>query len=136
GDQWAGFQEPVLFEVALEQIECLLCGEEGSRAPAELESRFGAQRPRVLGCCVRAIELRAHPRVQICEFCPYRLEVPLGNAAAQHLDGALDRGQVFLDLIDASCLRGGAGDLACPPLLDRKSTRLNSSHVSISYAVF
>src|SRR5699024_11893333 len=25
---------------------------------------------------------------------------------------------------------------AIPPLLDRKSTRLNSSHVSISYAVF
>src|SRR3712207_7968862 len=29
---------------------------------------------------------------------------------------------------------GGVGDL--PPRLDRKSTRLNSSHANISYAVF
>src|SRR5699024_11514733 len=29
-----------------------------------------------------------------------------------------------------------AGRLRAPPLPDRKSTRLNSSHVSISYAVF
>src|SRR5690625_6251333 len=27
-------------------------------------------------------------------------------------------------------------DEHCPPALDRKSTRLNSSHVAISYAVF
>src|SRR5690606_40751806 len=35
--------------------------------------------------------------------------------------------------------RGGLQDTACGPalpLLDRKSTRLNSSHVKISYAVF
>src|SRR5204863_9743902 len=37
-------------------------------------------------------------------------------------------------------LRGGGGGLrgragACPPARDRKSTRLNSSHVEISYAV-
>src|SRR5699024_11686516 len=35
------------------------------------------------------------------------------------------------------CTAGGHGHIAVPlPLLDRKSTRLNSSHVSISYAVF
>src|SRR3712207_7325541 len=30
----------------------------------------------------------------------------------------------------------GAGELVRPPHLDRKSTRLNSSHANISYAVF
>src|SRR5579864_9706487 len=29
-----------------------------------------------------------------------------------------------------------SGFRRCPPCLDRKSTRLNSSHMSISYAVF
>src|SRR5690348_18223255 len=33
-------------------------------------------------------------------------------------------------------LRSGDGYLAEPPVRDRKSTRLNSSHPSISYAVF
>src|SRR5690606_41402157 len=32
--------------------------------------------------------------------------------------------------------RGGRGDAAQPVHVDRKSTRLNSSHVKISYAVF
>src|SRR5699024_11706938 len=31
---------------------------------------------------------------------------------------------------------GAAGQVGSAPLQDRKSTRLNSSHVSISYAVF
>src|SRR5207249_5715081 len=31
---------------------------------------------------------------------------------------------------------GRAGERRAAPLVDRKSTRLNSSHVSISYAVF
>src|SRR5690242_21276892 len=30
----------------------------------------------------------------------------------------------------------GGGELPCPSPSDRKSTRLNSSHMSISYAVF
>src|SRR5690349_23804464 len=32
--------------------------------------------------------------------------------------------------------RGGPRCMSCPVLRDRKSTRLNSSHVEISYAVF
>src|SRR6266498_3750554 len=32
--------------------------------------------------------------------------------------------------------RGGADQIECAGLRDRKSTRLNSSHVRISYAVF
>src|SRR5690606_41100616 len=38
---------------------------------------------------------------------------------------------------EKEALRGAYGDLlAGKPLIDRKSTRLNSSHVKISYAVF
>src|SRR5437868_11946074 len=56
---------------------------------------------------------------------------------------------LFQDLIRAAARETGATDLkspslnviadhirACSFLIDRKSTRLNSSHVSISYAVF
>src|SRR3712207_8578198 len=32
--------------------------------------------------------------------------------------------------------QGGQGDLPAGPVLDRKSTRLNSSYANISYAVF
>src|SRR5438874_4573878 len=35
-----------------------------------------------------------------------------------------------------SFLTGSASFILCPNPLDRKSTRLNSSHVEISYAVF
>src|SRR2546421_5566674 len=37
---------------------------------------------------------------------------------------------------DHSCRTGGAEHRQQSPLLDRKSTRLNSSHDQISYAVF
>src|SRR5690606_41087924 len=36
----------------------------------------------------------------------------------------------------ADCIRSLLDELAIPPYRDRKSTRLNSSHVKISYAVF
>src|SRR5437870_10227504 len=39
-------------------------------------------------------------------------------------------------LILGSALERGTGRLVHSPSLDRKSTRLNSSHVAISYAVF
>src|SRR5207249_11272420 len=38
-------------------------------------------------------------------------------------------------LVDGAEWRDSAHEVAAPPV-DRKSTRLNSSHVSISYAVF
>src|SRR5699024_12099682 len=51
-----------------------------------------------------------------------------------HRQGARDRHPL---LLTAGELIGvGAGLVRQPDLLDRKSTRLNSSHVSISYAVF
>src|SRR2546422_6430939 len=37
---------------------------------------------------------------------------------------------------EGGACRGGQGDLAASASLDRKSTRLNSSHGYISYAVF
>src|SRR5690625_2982464 len=60
-------------------------------------------------------------------------------------DGGCDEGPSYwgraaaslyqcLDLLERST--GGAIDLYDHPLIDRKSTRLNSSHVAISYAVF
>src|SRR5437870_8359124 len=67
-------------------------------------------------------------------------------AAAKHdivgLQGGL---QFFDDIIDAAApflfattFQAGQADVIFigPPMLDRKSTRLNSSHVAISYAVF
>src|SRR5438874_10473887 len=36
----------------------------------------------------------------------------------------------------ARALQKAGGQLPAPPVQDRKSTRLNSSHVEISYAVF
>src|SRR5438067_10003833 len=50
--------------------------------------------------------------------------LPIYHAAAARRQGAVRRPAVRRD--------GGLGE----PLADRKSTRLNSSHVSISYAVF
>src|SRR3712207_7361633 len=52
--------------------------------------------------------------------------------APRHLDAGADRGERAAELVggvghEAALLLGGA---------DRKSTRLNSSHANISYAVF
>src|SRR5690242_21235877 len=50
---------------------------------------------------------------------------------------AQGRGQaVRRDGDDAAVPTGGVRDAADPVTRDRKSTRLNSSHMSISYAVF
>src|SRR5690625_5692450 len=46
---------------------------------------------------------------------------------------ALDQVRVVLDALAGVPARGNHGD---DELVDRKSTRLNSSHVAISYAVF
>src|SRR5690349_21978676 len=53
---------------------------------------------------------------------------PLSKVAAAWID--LIRGGELIDNGKVSLYRGSVG------LLDRKSTRLNSSHVEISYAVF
>src|SRR3712207_7931733 len=49
--------------------------------------------------------------------------------------GVEDRGEV-LDLAAPLAELGLAASVASDPLADRKSTRLNSSHANISYAVF
>src|SRR5699024_12721163 len=51
----------------------------------------------------------------------------------------IERCHVLVHVLDAASLesdRDPVGDLATIEPQDRKSTRLNSSHVSISYAVF
>src|SRR5699024_11972215 len=52
--------------------------------------------------------------------------------AKQIVTRANQSGREFMQLIDAL----GITDDMSPEQIDRKSTRLNSSHVSISYAVF
>src|SRR3712207_8684677 len=55
-------------------------------------------------------------------------------AAAERLDERLERdGVVEDDAVAAEALGGDEGAGGCA---DRKSTRLNSSHANISYAVF
>src|SRR5699024_12696141 len=49
----------------------------------------------------------------------------------QQLEGVLNDGADFIDVI----LTAGPADNYLSAVRDRKSTRLNSSHVSISYAV-
>src|SRR5439155_24816081 len=61
--------------------------------------------------------------------CRYYARIPCPDAAGRH---SLARRRFIHALPCRSC--DGPGRL--PPLLDRKSTRLNSSHVAISYAVF
>src|SRR3712207_6863216 len=52
-----------------------------------------------------------------------------------HHDTGFDPGQtVEIRMLDVP--NGGNGGTVCANLLDRKSTRLNSSHANISYAVF
>src|SRR5690606_39624595 len=69
-----------------------------------------------------------------------RLVALAGAGQAVHLNGggehAAERDQLLLGTGHAAApLRGYQGS-ACSMTPDRKSTRLNSSHVKISYAVF
>src|SRR3712207_7544448 len=64
--------------------------------------------------------------------------VPLVDSCATH-DVASGRAAVFLvnrSLTDAVTVTANLAALGELSLLDRKSTRLNSSHANISYAVF
>src|SRR5205807_4868178 len=63
-----------------------------------------------------------------------RLEVPLGRGR-QHLPGHADGAVAALQRVREHDPGSVRGDDALA-LLDRKSTRLNSSHLVISYAVF
>src|SRR5699024_11756866 len=80
-------------------------------------------------------------RERLCVLAHDRLDGLL-EAGEQSLAGTLlDLGDLGLQLVRVFDPRDGGfadGVLLGPPLCDgdRKSTRLNSSHVSISYAVF
>src|SRR3712207_8369841 len=68
---------------------------------------------------VRQIDRRAHDRRVVL--------------VDQHV---LDERAVDLDLADRQVLEVAEGRVADAEVVDRKSTRLNSSHANISYAVF
>src|SRR5690348_479950 len=109
-----------------------------------VELNFGRFRPATMLDLTRIPELTAwgpeNGRLRVGAGVSYtRLIAELGDrlpglAVASRTVGSpqiRNRGTVGGNLGTAS----PAGD-ALPPLLDRKSTRLNSSHPSISYAVF
>src|SRR5438094_6718122 len=56
--------------------------------------------------------------------------------ALGEVKGAGDRFRGLLGLVDLDDLLGHIGEEPSRPRKDRKSTRLNSSHRTISYAVF
>src|SRR5690606_23216582 len=62
--------------------------------------------------------------------------LPLGAVVLGELGEARVVGGQLVVLGAAPALRGAVGLAVLPAGLDRKSTRLNSSHVKISYAVF
>src|SRR5207253_7537789 len=80
------------------------------------------------------------------QFVVLRLRDAAGDLSASrkhglsvHLDGPGDAGRERITpviLIAGEGLADGRGDLGAFRQGDRKSTRLNSSHVAISYAVF
>src|SRR5699024_11993463 len=64
---------------------------------------------------------------------------PIGGVFFGRLGDKMGRKSILaitLIMMAAATLSIGNGQNTFPPHLDRKSTRLNSSHVSISYAVF
>src|SRR5690606_42064621 len=65
---------------------------------------------------------------------------PENNKAVVHLYWKDDRAEIFLDTSGETLAKHGyrkiPGKAPMLEALDRKSTRLNSSHVKISYAVF
>src|SRR5207249_8651401 len=78
--------------------------------------------------------LSLHDALPIWRSLPPGVEIVprRGGSTRRQLVG----GPVPLDQLEADAQRLQAGPGASFELVDRKSTRLNSSHVSISYAVF
>src|SRR3712207_7363322 len=64
------------------------------------------------------------------------LLLPAGEVAAAAPPHVREHGEEVEDLVGDVALRAGQRCKAGAQVLDRKSTRLNSSHANISYAVF
>src|SRR5699024_12580605 len=78
--------------------------------------------------------LHAFPTRRSSDLSPAELPGPLtGSEASRRLLSSEDPSRP-ITLWGSSSMSSECGDEATP--VDRKSTRLNSSHVSISYAVF
>src|SRR3712207_7279620 len=88
--------------------------------------------------------IRRPPRSTLFPYTTlFRSLLPFGECGFKsrrpHQEQELDHGSVSMDL--RPCYRRGRNGKRCRSqevcdLLDRKSTRLNSSHANISYAVF
>src|SRR5207253_9448794 len=65
-----------------------------------------------------------------------RVEGHAADEAAGPVVGVLHRAEPLEHAVDVRARLGVHGDDVRPGRQDRKSTRLNSSHVAISYAVF
>src|SRR5690606_10113678 len=75
--------------------------------------------------------------VVLVRLAPHRLRLRLhALLAVEDGDGAVEHAQGALDLDREVDVAGRVDDVDLVVLPDRKSTRLNSSHVKISYAVF
>src|SRR5699024_12431296 len=82
--------------------------------------------------------LSLHDALPIFQYDPLREELPVKLDAYTSLDRSQGKQYVILHEIDRqpNQLLTDAVRRFVRPRVDRKSTRLNSSHVSISYAVF
>src|SRR5690349_22059031 len=67
---------------------------------------------------------------------PIAADSPVGDQLRRDLAWIGILGHAVVVTLRAVLIYGEAGGLSGPPGRDRKSTRLNSSHVEISYAVF
>src|SRR3712207_8970369 len=83
--------------------------------------------------------IRRPPRSTLFPYTTlFRSEVEIVGRGSGHQSVALQRAHVAHELLASVVERRRARDHLhdVSPVLDRKSTRLNSSHANISYAVF
>src|SRR6266496_5727588 len=95
---------------------------------AECPLRIGTGQP-----MQSKLPFRPAPSLEACTFLFLQMIVPGRNGSLVHTD---------CRFFSSQSLKASRNHARCPslgyhaPTLDRKSTRLNSSHVEISYAVF
>src|SRR5690349_22771175 len=72
-------------------------------------------------------------------ICRIGRDVPLAKQRCQAVQSPIMTDRIRVGIVGATVTQGGSGwgaNAHVPALKDRKSTRLNSSHVESSYAVF